>query len=73
LIAVKAKKDHFGRPNVAEVICKELNARRDIVARLAGPYGADWAISQLSTDPHFVQGWPAPCKAARMRIRKAAR
>jgi hypothetical protein len=57
----------------ARNIRRMLETHRDQVVDLAGPAGAEWAISQLSTDPHFVKGWPAPCKAARMRVRKAAR
>jgi hypothetical protein len=50
---------------------RELMARRDEVARLAGPDLAPWAIDQLSNPPHIVKGWPNPCKAGRMRLRKA--
>lgn len=41
------------------------------VSKLAGQAGSAWAIDQLSTSPFVVRGWPAPCKAARMRLGKA--
>ena len=61
----------FCRNETALAVRKELLARRDEVARLAGPDLAPWAIDQLSTPPHFTKGWPSPCKAGRMRLRKA--
>jgi hypothetical protein len=39
------------------------------IGNLAGIAGASWAIDQLSTQPFIAKGWPAPCKAARMRLR----
>lgn len=45
--------------------------QRESIARLAGPL-TDWAISQLSTKPFVVIGWPNPCKAARMSMRRKA-
>ena len=56
----------------ADRIRKTLERHRTKIANLAGIYGADWAITQLSTEPFVTTGWPAPCKAARMRLRKAA-
>lgn len=55
----------------ASTIRPSLENHRAEVANLAGIAGADWAINQLSTQPHIAKGWPAPCKAARMRLRKA--
>ena len=51
----------------------ESESLRPRVANLAGPAGAEWVISQLITSPFVVVGWPNPCKAARMTMRKAAR
>jgi hypothetical protein len=49
-----------------------LAGHRTDVVELAGPALTDWAIAQLSTPPHVTCGWPAPCPAARKRMRKAA-
>ena len=56
----------------APMIRRALESQRKNIAHFAGIYGADWAITQLSTEPFVTTGWPAPCKAARMRLRKAA-
>jgi hypothetical protein len=43
------------------------------IERLAGADRATWATEQLLNLPARVPvGWPAPCKAARKRMRKAA-
>ena len=43
------------------------------VKRLAGADRTEWANEQLLNLPARVPvGWPAPCKAARKRMRKAA-
>jgi len=67
----------WSRSATTERIRKRLEEKRCTVANLAGQAGADWAISQLSTSPFVVIGWPNPCKAARMSMRtpqrKAAR
>lgn len=60
-------------PRTSERISKHLERVRDRVANLAGIAGPDWAISQLSTSPFVVTGWPNPCKAARMSMGKAVR
>lgn len=57
----------------ASLIGSHLNRERDRVAILAGPAGADWAILQLSTKPRVLRGWPNPCKAARMSMKRAVR
>ena len=51
----------------------ESKSLRPHVANLAGAAGAEWVISQLTTSPFVVIGWPKPCKAARMSLGKAAR
>ena len=50
----------------------KMEAINQSVSRLAGTAGAAWAIEQLTTAPFVVVGWPNPCKAARIQIRKAA-
>ncbi len=62
------------RCDCAKAIQKELESRREEVARLVGSHSrVDWAIGQLITSPFVVIGWPNPCKAARMSLGKAAR
>jgi hypothetical protein len=47
---------------------------RSLIAPFVGSFvTADWAIEQVSRKPHFVIGWPKPCKAALMSMGKAAR
>ena len=58
----------------ATAIQKELESRREEVAKLTGSRSrVDWAISQLTTSPFVVIGWPNPCKAGRMSMRPPQR
>jgi hypothetical protein len=62
----------LGLPCSASRIKHHLDKHSDRVANLAGTAGLDWAFRQLTTAPFVVIGWPNPCKAARMTMRKAA-
>ena len=52
--------------------CSSVDAR-SLITQLVPPLiTPDWVFEQISRKPHFVIGWPNPCKAARMSMRKAA-
>jgi hypothetical protein len=54
-------------------LSERVERHRDAITRLAGPDRTDWAIAQLKDTPERVKpGWPNPCKAARMSMRRKA-
>lgn len=62
---------------IAEIVKRYGCTSADLTSMIA-PYvpplvTINWVSEQISRKPHFVIGWPNPCKAGRMSMRQPKR